>query len=59
MENKELKILEKIKLFVNDKEIPLNEIMSSVLTNIIVGFIEVLKGIPEKKKYIKVEIIGG
>ena len=45
-----------IKLQVNDKQIPLNPIMSNVLNNIIIGFIDVLKGIPEEKQLIKVEI---
>jgi len=45
-----------IKLQVNDKQIPLNPIMSKVLNNIILGFIDVLKGIPEEKQLIKVEI---
>jgi len=45
-----------IKLYVNDKQIPLNQIMGSVLTNIITGFIDVLKGIPEDKRKIIIEI---
>lgn len=48
--------MENIKLMVNNKEIPLNPIMSKVLNNIVVGFINVLKGIPEKKNDIKIEI---
>ena len=48
--------MKKIELTVNNKEIPLNPIMSTVLTNIILGFIEALKDIPEDKKNIKVEI---
>ena len=48
--------MQKVKLLVDDKEIPLNEIMSSVLTNIIIGFIDVLKDIPEEKKCVNVEI---
>ena len=43
-------------LRVNNEDIPLNEIMSEVLTNIIIGFMDALKGIPEVKKHIKVEI---
>jgi hypothetical protein len=45
-----------IKLSVNDEEVPLNPIMSNVLNNLIVGFIDVLKGIPEEKKHIKIEL---
>ena len=49
-------MLENIKLLINEEEITLNPIMSKLLNNIIVGFIDVLKGIPEEKKQIKVEI---
>ena len=49
--------MKEIKLYVNDTEISLNAIMGSVLTNITTGFIEVLKGIPENKKTIKIEIV--
>ncbi len=49
--------MQKVKLLVDDKEVPLNEIMSNVLNNIILGFIDVLKGVPEEKKYVNVEII--
>ncbi|MFX1392955.1 MAG: hypothetical protein ACFFAH_05195 [Promethearchaeota archaeon] len=45
-----------IKLLINDKEIPLNPIMSVVLTKINLGFIEALKGIPEDKKKVIIEI---
>ena len=45
-----------IKLFINEEETSLNPIMSKVLNNMIVGFIDVLKDIPEEKKQIKVEI---
>lgn len=48
--------MKKIELIVNNKGIPLNPIMSTVLTNIILGFIEALKDIPEDKEHIKVEI---
>jgi len=46
-----------IKLLINDKEIPLNPIMSVIITNINLGFIEALKGIPEEKKKVIIEII--
>lgn len=45
-----------IKLLINDKEIPLNPIMSKVLTNINLGFIEALKGIPNDKKTVNIDI---
>ncbi len=48
--------VEEIKLLINNKYIPLNPIMSKVLTNIIIGFLDALKGIPREKKHIKVEI---
>ncbi len=43
-----------VKLKINGEEIPLNPIMSKVLTNINLGFIETLKGIPEKKENISI-----
>ncbi|MFX0070305.1 MAG: hypothetical protein ACFFAO_04360 [Candidatus Hermodarchaeota archaeon] len=49
-------MVENIKLRINDEDIPLNPIMSKVLNNIIIGFIDVLKGIPEDKKNIRVDI---
>ena len=45
-----------IKLFINNKDIPLNPIMSAVLTNITLGFIDVLKDIPEEKKEVNIQI---
>jgi hypothetical protein len=45
-----------IKLQINDKEIRLNEIMSTVLTNINMGFINALNDIPEEKKKLTLEI---
>ena len=48
--------MKKIELLINKEEIPLNPIMSKVLINIIVGFIEALKDIPENKNDIKIEI---
>jgi len=45
-----------IKLMINEKEVPLNPIMSVILTNINLGFIEALKGIPEEKKKVQIEI---
>ncbi|MHA1150152.1 MAG: hypothetical protein ACTSR8_18125 [Promethearchaeota archaeon] len=45
-----------INLKVNDQEIPLNPIMTTMLRNLIVGFIDALKDIPEDKKKIIVDI---
>ncbi|MFO8018761.1 MAG: hypothetical protein R6U96_09010 [Promethearchaeia archaeon] len=45
-----------VKLKVNDKEIPLNEIMQTVITNINVGFIDSLSGVPDPKRKIELEI---
>jgi len=45
-----------IKLVINDKDIPLNPIMSSLLANITLGFIDVLKNIPEEKKEVNIQI---
>ncbi len=39
-----------IKLLINNKEIPLNPIMSVILTNVNLGFIKALKRIPEERK---------
>ncbi|MFX1586997.1 MAG: hypothetical protein ACFFC1_02475 [Promethearchaeota archaeon] len=49
--------VEDVILRVNNEDIPLNEIMSEVLTNIIIGFIDALKGIPKVKNHIKLEIL--
>ena len=45
-----------VKLLVNDKEIPLKEVMKSILTNIIDGFISALNDVPEERNTIKVSI---
>ena len=41
---------------IDNQEIPLNPIMSKVLINIITGFIDALKGVPDDMKKINVEI---
>jgi hypothetical protein len=46
-----------IQLKVNDEEIPLNEIMQKIITNINVGFIKSLSGIPENIQKINLEIM--
>ena len=45
-----------VNLKVNDKEIPLNEIMTKMLTNILTAFVNTLKKIPEDKTKIQVNI---
>jgi hypothetical protein len=46
-----------VNLKVNEKEIPLNEIMESMLKNIILGYLKSMKGIPEDIKTIDITII--
>jgi hypothetical protein len=45
-----------VKIEVDDKEIPLNEIMSKVISNILGGFLDALHDIPEERKKINLEI---
>ncbi len=45
-----------ITLKVNGKDIPLNEIMSNMLTNILTAFVNTLKKIPEDMNQIQVHI---
>ncbi|MFW9771714.1 MAG: hypothetical protein ACFFFB_10340 [Candidatus Heimdallarchaeota archaeon] len=45
-----------VKLEVNEKEIPLNELMEKMLVNIILGYLQSAKKIPEEIKQIKIEI---
>ena len=45
-----------ITLSINEEEIPLNPIMSKVLTNMALGFIDALKGVPEDMQSVKIEI---
>lgn len=48
--------MENVKLEVNDKEVELNEIMGNVISNIVDGFLDALRDIPENRKTIKLEI---
>ena len=48
--------MKEITLKVNEKDIPLNEIMSNMLTNILTAFVNTLKKIPEDIKEIQVKI---
>ncbi len=45
-----------VKLLVNEKEIPLKDIMQSILANMVDGFVIALNYVPEKRKTIKIEI---
>lgn len=44
------------KLFVNEKEVPLKEIMQSILTNVIDGFVSALDQVPDERKTISIKI---
>jgi len=43
-------------LKVNEKKIPLNQIMKEMLTNIIIGYLKTLKEIPDEFKEINIDI---
>jgi hypothetical protein len=45
-----------IELKINEKEIPLNDMMEDMLKNLIEGYIKSAKGIPEEIKTINVKI---
>ena len=45
-----------VNLSINEKEIPLNELMEKMLINIILGYLKSAKKIPEEIKQIKIEI---
>ena len=45
-----------VKLAIDEKEIPLNEIMKNMLSNIILGFVKTLKKVPEEINGISIEI---
>lgn len=45
-----------IKLDVNEKEIPLNDLMKDMLSNIIQGYLKSVKKMPDNIKSIKVNI---
>jgi len=51
-----MKIMSDVKLEVNDKDIPLNELMKDMLSNIIQGYLKSSKKMPDEIKSIKVEI---
>ncbi len=45
-----------INLKVNDAKLPLNELMESMLTNIILGYLKSAKKVPDKINKIEIEI---
>jgi hypothetical protein len=45
-----------INLKVNEKELPLNDFMEKMLTNIILGYLKSAKGVPDKIKTIEIDI---
>ena len=48
--------MSKALLSVNEKKIPLKEFMQEMLTNIIKGFLNSTKGVPQNIENIKIEI---
>ncbi len=48
--------MDSVNLKINKIEIPLNELMETMLTNIILGYLKSAKKIPEEIKQIKIEI---
>jgi len=48
--------MDSVNLKINEKDIPLNELMETMLTNIILGYLKSAKKIPEEIKQIKIEI---
>ncbi len=49
-------VLSDVKLVVDSKEIPLNPFVKNILRSTIEGFITALKGVPQQKKRISIEI---
>ena len=45
-----------VKLEVNDKDIPLNDLMKDMLSNILQGYLKSAKKLPDDIKSIKVDI---
>ncbi len=45
-----------VNLKVNEKDVPLNEIMSNMLTNLLMAYVKTLKKIPEDITKIQVNI---
>jgi hypothetical protein len=51
-----MKIMTDVKLEVNDKDIPLNDLMKDMLSNILQGYLKSAKKLPDEIKSIKVDI---
>ncbi len=51
-----MNIMTDVKLEVNDKDIPLNDLMKDILSNIIQGYLKSAKKLPDDIKSIKVNI---
>ena len=51
-----MKIMIDVKLEVNDKDIPLNDLMKDMLSNILQGYLKTVKKLPDNIKSIKVDI---
>ena len=51
-----MKIMTDVKLEVNDKDIPLNDLMKDMLSNILQGYLKSAKKLPDHIKSIKVDI---
>ena len=51
-----MKIMIDVKLEVNDKDIPLNDLMKDMLSNILQGYLKSAKKLPDNIKSIKVDI---
>jgi hypothetical protein len=47
---------EEINLKINGKKLSLNDLMESMLKNLILGYLKSVKGIPEDVKQINIEI---
>lgn len=46
-----------VTLKVNEKEIPLNELMEKMLINLVLGYLKSAKKIPEEIKRINIELV--
>jgi hypothetical protein len=51
-----MNIMTDVKLEVNDKDIPLNDLMKDMLSNILQGYLKSAKKLPDDIKSIKVNI---
>lgn len=51
-----MKNMPKVLLEVNERKIPLKDFMQEMFTNIILGFLQSTKGVPDNIKNIKIDI---